>query len=178
MCKGQIIFSRCSRPRILVRMFPEISVGRKADRFEKQLPFPSLPVQRKDAGVSSVVWVLHYGRVCTGRCGLHLACHSRSICSHRATRRNGVLFWGRLSLMGSDRNFITSLKAELPPHSFRPTLESRFARQTSGVDTMREDEETCLMILHFWKLACSVCLRVLYVPHTVHPKCGITLSQW
>lgn len=43
------------------------------------------------------------------------------------------IVWRRLSLMGSDGNFITALKAELMPHSLRPSLEDRFAKQMSGV---------------------------------------------
>lgn len=48
--------------------------------------------------------------------------------------------------MGSDRNFITSLMAELTPRSFGPSLEGRFAKQMSGVSKRQEDKETCLML--------------------------------
>lgn len=48
------------------------------------------------------------------------------------------IVWGPLSLMGLRRNFITFLKTELTPHSFRPIVEGRFAKQTSGVDKMRK----------------------------------------
>lgn len=49
--------------------------------------------------------------------------------------------WRRLSLRGSDGNFITALKAELMPHSFRPRPEDRFAKQTSGILRCRKMTE-------------------------------------
>lgn len=46
---------------------------------------------------------------------------------------------GWLSLMGSDRNFITSLKAELMSYSFGPRLEGKFTKQMSGFNKRQED---------------------------------------
>lgn len=74
--------------------------------------------------------------------------HCSSIVSLSATCR--IAYWGRVvvvSLIGSGRNFITSLMAELTPRSFGPRLEGRFAKQMSGVNKRQEDKETCLIIL-------------------------------
>lgn len=44
-----------------------------------------------------------------------------------------------LSLMGSDRNFVISLEAELMLYSFGPRLQGSFAKHMSGVNKRRED---------------------------------------
>lgn len=72
--------------------------------------------------------------------------------------------------MGSDRNLLTSLTAELMPHSFGPRLEGRFAKQISGVNKRREDQETYLIIL---PLEICVCLHALGALLTNGP-CSVT----